>query len=91
MPYRLAYRVEVIFSIEALRLLFTNNSRYKNKRLKKKPGSGTFSEGWEIPCCPLRWQHGVNPENRALGIVFADVFQVKASHRAKCKAVWEGP
>lgn len=36
MPYRLAYRVEVIFSIEALRLLFTNNSRYKNKRLKKK-------------------------------------------------------
>lgn len=32
MPYRLAYKVEVIFSIEALRLLFTNNSRYKNKR-----------------------------------------------------------
>lgn len=31
-----------------------------------------------------------NPENRLLGIVFADVFQVKASHRAKCKAVWEG-
>lgn len=32
----------------------------------------------------------MNPENRALGIVFADVFQAKASHRAKCKAVREG-
>lgn len=31
-----------------------------------------------------------NPENRLLGIVFADVSQAKASHRAKSKAVWEG-
>lgn len=36
------------------------------------------------------FEDGKSREQRALGVVFFDVFQAKASHRAKCKAVWEG-
>lgn len=64
----------------------------KTNKQKTQPGSGTFSEGWETKCCPPRLQlfKMANPESRALGIVFADVFQAMASHRAKYKAVWTG-